>query len=87
MKGQKYLVQCLHDDGTIECSMEWPRTIIEFFGFRDCTNCEYQVYDTSVFGQMLKVEHEPSTFAPFNYHKFVNPRTGEVVFDGYSTEH
>jgi len=84
---KKYFVQTKHPDGEIDLSVNTAAQIIEFFGFRDCTDCEFEVFDGTVFGAMIRLIYEPAEHAPFNYHKFINPRTGEVLFAGYSTEH
>lgn len=83
----KYFVQTKYDDGEIGGSMNTAPQIIEMFGFRDCTDCEYQVYDVSEFGKVVELLHIPAISAPFNYHTFVSSRTGEVIFEGYSQEH
>ncbi len=84
---KKYLVQTRHDDGEVSGSMNAPAEIIEMFGFTDCTGCEYEVFDVSEFGKVVRLEYCPATSAPLNYHCFVSTATGEVMFDGYSTEH
>jgi len=84
---KKYLVQT-RCDGEVSGSMNAPAEIIEMFGFADCTGCEYEVFDVSdEFGKVVKLEYIPAVSAPFNYHTFVSSATGEVVFEGYSTEH
>ena len=83
----KFLVQILYDDGSIEINTCRPREIIEMFGFRDCTGAEYEVYDASEFGKIVKLDYVPSVSAPFNFHRFINSETGDVAIAGYSTEH
>lgn len=82
----KYLVQCQYPDGSISCEMCSDVQIIEMFGFRDCTDCEYEVYDVSRFGAAEKLVHKPAMEAPFNYHEFCDSH-GTVLFSGYSSEH
>lgn len=84
---KKYFVQTMFPDGEIGGSMNTAVEIISMFGFRDCTDCEFKVYDVSEFGKVVELEHWPAISAPFNYHRFVNPESGEVVFEGYSPEH
>lgn len=83
----KYFVQCKHPDGAVSLDVLTDMDIVEKVGFRDCTDCEYEVFSGSVFGRAVKLEYVPATEAPFNYHKFINPETGTVVISGYSTEH
>ena len=82
-----YLVQALYPNGETNAMMKPAAQIIRDFGFRDCSDTEYEVYDVSEFGKVVKLEHWPAISAPFNYHRFVNPENGEVVFEGYSPEH
>lgn len=84
---KKYLLQTRFPDEVVGASMEYPHHIIEAYGFRDCTDFEYEVYSVNSFGEIIKLEHIPAVKAPFNYHQFLNPKTGEVEFEGYSTEH
>ena len=62
----KYLVQCQHPDGSISCEMCSDVQIIEMFGFRDCTDCKYVVYDVSQFGVAEELVHKPATEAAFH---------------------
>lgn len=82
----KYLVQCKYPDGSVSCGMYSDIRIIEMFGFRDCTDCEYEVYDVSRFGTVKKLIYKPATQAPFNYHEFCDT-DGTVLLSGYSPEH
>ena len=82
-----YLVQEKLPDGEMFAKMKPATEIINDFGFRDCTDAEYEVYDVSEFGKIIKLEHWPAISAPFNYHRFVNPESRKVVFEGYSPEH
>lgn len=84
---KEYFIQTRHPDGKIESGIGASNQIIYMFGFRDCTDCEFEVYDVSEFGKVVKLEHKPATQAPFNYHSFINTETGEVEFEGYSPEH
>lgn len=83
----QYLVQTKHPDGSVTADFMFPSAIIDIFGFRDCTDCEHEVFDVSQFGKIIKIEHEPATSAPFNYHRFVNTETGDTEFEGSSLEH
>lgn len=85
--GKCYLLQERLPDGSASGTVCAPGPIIRAFGFRDCTDSEYEVYEISEFGRVTKLEHEATVTAPFNYHKFINPETGEVAFDGYSPVH
>lgn len=84
---KKYFVQTKHPDGEIELSVNTAGQIIEFFGFSDCTGCEFEVFDGTVFGSMIRLVYEPATSAPFNFHRFINSATKQVEFEGFSKEH
>ena len=84
---KKYFVQTKHPDGEIDLSVNTAAQIIEFFGFRDCTDCEFEVFDGTVFGSMIRLIYEPAAHAPFNFHRFINSATKEVEFEGFSKEH
>lgn len=85
---KKYFVQTKYPDGEIGGSMHTAQQIIDMFGFRDCTDCEFEVFDITVaFGSMVRLIHEPAVSAPFNFHSFINSATNEVEFEGYSPEH
>lgn len=84
---KKYFVQIRYPDGDIGMDVCSAREIIEMFGFRDCTDCEYEVFDGTVLGSMIRLIHEPAVSAPFNYHQFINSATHEVEFEGFSKEH
>lgn len=47
---KKYFVQTQFPDGEVFGSMHTAGQIIELFGFRDCTDCEYIVYDIAICG-------------------------------------
>lgn len=86
--GDKYFVQCLYpDEKTVGLEVLTDTEIVEKVGFRDCSDCEYTVYAAREFGHVVKLTYVPAASAPFNYHKFVDPETGETVIEGYSTEH
>lgn len=82
-----YLVQTLYPDGNLGVELKYPQEIITMFGMRDCTDCEHEVFDIIDFGNVVKLEHIPAVKAPYNFHQFVNPVTGEIEFEGYSPEH
>lgn len=82
-----YLLQTKFENGIVEASMERPAHIIEMVGFADCSGCQYEVFDVSEFGSMIRLIPEVSMTAPFNYHAFYNPATKKIEFEGYSTEH
>lgn len=84
---KKYFVQTRYPDGEIGGGMRTKYQIIDMFGFRDCTDCEFEVYDVSEFGKVVKLEDMPANHTPCNYHCFCNTETGEVVFEGYSSEY
>ncbi len=87
---KKYLLQTLrHDDtgsGQPSVTLATAQQIIEAYGFADCSGDEHAVFDISVFDRAERLTHVPAVTAPFNNHKFVNSE-GEVIFDGFSTEH
>lgn len=88
MTSRKYLVQCKHPDGEISCGMFTAQQIIDMFGMRDCSGCEYVVYDVSAYGRAEKLEHRQDSFQEPRYHRFVNPIFGmPTVFSGYHEEH
>lgn len=83
---KKYFVQCIDSNGDVTGSMNTMPEIAEMFGFRDCTDCDYRVFDISEFGRVRVIIHVGAVSAPFNHHKFLS-MDGEVVYEGYSTEH
>lgn len=56
---EKYFVQTKYPDGEIGLSVNTASQIIEMFGFRDCTDCELEVFDGTIFGSMVRLVHEP----------------------------
>lgn len=84
---KQYFVQTKYEDGGIVTSLRTERQILEMFGFRDCTNEEYAVFDVSEFGKVKKLEYKPAMHAPYNFHTFIDPETGKVEFDGFSAPH
>lgn len=85
---KKYFVQTKYPDGEIGGSMNTSQQIIDMFGFRDCTDCDFEVFDITVaFGSMVRLIYEPATKAPFNFHRFISSATNEIEFEGYSPEH
>lgn len=84
----KYFVQCKHPDGEISCGMFTEQQIIDMYGMRDCTGCEYTVYDVSCFGNAERLMHLSDSFKEPLYHRFVKttfPRT--TVFSGFHKGH
>jgi len=84
---KKYFVQTKHPDGEINLSVNTAEQIINFFGSRDFTGCEIEVFDGAVLGTLLPLIYMPAAHAPSNFLRFVNPVTREVEFEGFSTEH
>lgn len=84
---KKFFVQTKYPDGEVGLSVNTEVQIVEMMGFRDCTNCEYEVFAAGEFGAPVRLEYVPSVSAPFNYHRFIDPRTGADEISGYSTEH
>lgn len=84
---KKYFVQTRYPDGEISLSVNTESQIIEMVGFTDCTGCEYTVFLGDEFGKAIRLAEEPNVSAPFNFHRFINLRTGEVEFEGFSKEH
>lgn len=84
---KKYIVQTRYPDGEISLSVNHPAAIIDMFGFRDCTDCEFEVFDGSIFGSMVRLIEEPIVSSPFYFHRFINSATHEVEFEGFSKEH
>lgn len=84
---KKYFVQQLDTDGVVSLSVNTANQIVDMFGFRDCSGCEYEVFAADEFGRVVRLYHVPAKVAPFNYHVFCNEETGEVEIEGYSPEH
>ena len=84
---KKYFVQVRYPYGEVDVSVNTAQQIIEMVGFSDCTGCSFQVFDGSVFGTAVHLIEEPRLKPPYNLHRFLNPVTGEVAFEGYSKEH
>lgn len=84
---KKFFVQTKDCDGEVSLSINTGPQIVEMMGFRDCTDCEYEVFLAEKFGKAVKLEYIPRMSAPYNLHTFVNPENGEVVIEGYSKEH
>lgn len=83
----KYFVQQRDPDGEVSLSVNTSAQIIEMFGFRDCTDCDFEVFKSEEFGKVVRLEYVPPKGAPFNRHVFINSETGEVEIEGESTEH
>lgn len=86
-KMKKFFVQTKSPDGESSLSINTSAQIVEMMGFRDCTDCEYEVFAGNEFGALIRLEYVPSVSAPFNYHRFIDPRTGADEISEYSTEH
>lgn len=80
-----YLVQARYPDGTTGAMMKPAAQIIRDLGFRDCSGTEYEVYDVSEYGKVVKLE-EVAGDSP-NHQRLINPETGETIIEGYSPEH
>ena len=83
---KKYIVQTRNEDGAVSLSANTAEQIVNFYGFSDCSGCDFHVFDGSVFGEMVELVHEVGRTEP-NYHSFIRPDTGRIEFDGYSAEH
>ncbi len=84
---KKYFVQTKDSDGEISLSVNTSAQVVEMMGFRDCTDCDLEVYAADEFGKVVHLTYFPATKAPFNLHIFVRDDTGEVEIEGYSSEH
>ena len=84
---QKYFVQTKSPDGEISLSVNTADQIVGFFGFQDCTDCDFAVFKSEDFGKLVLLEYVPAMSAPYNHHVFINSETGEVEIEGYSAEH
>ena len=83
---KKYFVQQKGPDGEVTGCMVNAQGVIDMFGFRDCSGCEFEVYDIGKFGELEKLTHIPATSAPFNFHQF-NRSNGKIAIAGFSPEH
>lgn len=84
----EYFVQCKYPDGDVNGGMFTEQQIIDMFGFRDSTDCEYEVYDVTRFGDVEKLEHRQDSFREPLYHRFVSTRFGtQTVFSCFRQEH
>lgn len=83
---KKYFVQ-VRDGDDIVLMVLTASEIIKSIGMADCSGVEIEVYDGSVFGETVKLVYEPAINAPFNFHSFVNPKTHQVEFEGFSEDH
>lgn len=81
-----FFLQIAHPSGEISLAVKTDDEIIEAFGFRDCTDCDYRVFRAKEFGVVEPLRHIPADHALFNYHKFVDSH-GVVVFAGFSAAH
>ena len=82
-----YLVQARYPDGSASAILKPAAQIIRDLGFRDCSGTEYEVYDVSEYGKVVRLQEATTWDAPHNYQCMVNPETKKVEFDGYSPEH
>lgn len=82
-----YLVQARYPDGTTGAMLKPAAQIIRDLGFRDCSGTEYEVYDVSEYGKVVKLQEATNWVLPHNYQCLVNPETYEIVIEGYSPEH
>ena len=82
---KRYVVQTQEPDGTISLSLNTPHQIVDFYGFSDCSGCNFDVFDGSKLGEMVKLAHLIGDRP--NHHVFIRSDTEEIEFEGYSTEH
>lgn len=82
-----FLVQALYLDGDMIAMAKPASQIIRDLGFRDCSGTEYEVYDVHTFGKVVKLVEVAGANEPPNYHRLINPETGETAIEGYSPEH
>lgn len=81
-----FLLHVLRLDGSETAELKHSEAhVIERLGYRDCSGEEIKVYDVSEFGQVIPLE-EVAGYAP-NYHRLIDPQTGRVVIEGYSSIH
>lgn len=81
---KQYLLQTRFNDGTVTATMARSNAIINMYGFQDCLDEEFEVFDVSEFGKVVRLEH---ISYPGNHHVFISTETGEVMFEGNSIEH
>lgn len=85
----KYLVQCKDPDGNVTFGLYTEQQVINLYGFRDCSNCEYEVYDVHRFGHAVRLREYCDSHGEPNYHRFCYPKQlgGHIVISGFSPEH
>lgn len=88
MGSKKYLVQYFDGDKVVGVEQRTAREIIEAVSMQDCHELQLAVYDMATFESPVLLTiygtwHEPSD--PL-YIK-VTDNDGNVVFDGYGTDH
>lgn len=84
---KQYFVQTKNENGEISLSVMTGSRIVNMVGFSDCSSDTHEVFASADFGKLVKLDYVPSTQAPFNYHRFINPETGGIEIEGYSDEH
>ena len=84
---KQYFVQTKSDGGGVSLSVKTGNQIVNMVGFSDCSGDTHEVFASVEFGKLVKLNYEPSTKEPFNYHRFINPETDDVEIEGYSDEH
>lgn len=88
MENEKFLVVTRYDDGTESVSTQTEYKIIDRVDMQDCSNTEIEVY-------RVKFGEEPEKLTILGtWHMFDDPlyiavvnKNGNVVFDGYGTDH
>lgn len=82
-----YLVQARYPDGSTGSMLKPAAQIVRDLGFRDCSDTDYEVFDVSEYGKVVKLQDATTFNAAPNYHCLINPENGAIVIAGYSPEH
>lgn len=83
-----YLLQVLHEDGVVTAEIKFHSAhLIERLGHRDCSGEEIKIFDVSTFGAAVPLQEVAVPGEPPNYHRLINPETGRIVIEGYSSIH
>lgn len=86
---KKYLVQCRnYNTGENGVSLENTKDIINRIDLLDCYNEEILIFDVSSYDKIEKLKIHGLWHNPDNplYIKVTNLK-GEILFDGYGTDH
>lgn len=86
---KRYLVQTRDADGNISVGIYSAQAITNLHGFRDCSGCDYEVFDVQHYGKVIRLEEQCDSFGEPNYHRFCLPKElgGATVFSGFSPVH